>query len=697
MRRVANQLRRVVDELSASSATLFVADDAGMTLTPFLVVGGPLSLFTTPDHIDVSDSRYIAAAALRQRRYLVRRFPEADSNDVTMPFPYLVAAIPIVRNERIIGVLAIICTLPQESPVPAADVAGRCTEIAETVAQESDLFDASYNRSNPLFLLASNEVDLAEISPASGTSFLYQTSKLESALTQATGLRDVVGTVMERMALPIDARKMALVSFEGDMIRVIGQSGYPHTMSQPFMHVDEARAHSLLSERNLFCENEETVKASRLGGFSEGLKACAVLPLVSGGRAVGALLLGFTQSRSFLAEERAWLVTMAGMVTVALERARLFDAAYTTAKELQQGLLPHHLPELTELDITARYFSASDDGTGGDWYDVFALPDGRVGLFTGDVEGHRVASAALMGEVRTAVQAYAAEGHGPAEVLTRANALLFQLGAELLVACCCVWVDCLEGAAEIACAGHQGPLICAPQQEVVTIAEDLIGPPLVVDDDTTYGATNMTLSPGTVLALFTDGLVRSHSTDFATGIGAISGMLAQSPDCLEDVADRLTAPVADAQRREDDVALLLVVYRGGQQAPGRRVAHLAVQRHDLEAVAAVRRFVRDRLASWGWTSKCDEAELLVTELVTNALIHADSEVDMWVREQRDRIRVDVCDWDPRPPLPAPITFTEEFDSEAEHGRGLLIVEAVASAWGKTPRGRGKSVWFELRH
>jgi anti-sigma regulatory factor (Ser/Thr protein kinase) len=282
-------------------------------------------------------------------------------------------------------------------------------------------------------------------------------------------------------------------------------------------------------------------------------------------------------------------------------------------------------------------------------------------------------------------------------VLTRANALLFQLGAELLVACCCVWVDCLEGAAEIACAGHQGPLICAPQQEVVTIAEDLIGPPLVVDDDTTYGATNMTLSPGTVLALFTDGLVRSHSTDFATGIGAISGMLAQSPDCLEDVADRLTAPVADAQRREDDVALLLVVYRGGQQAPGRRVAHLAVQRHDLEAVAAVRRFVRDRLASWGWTSKCDEAELLVTELVTNALIHADSEVDMWVREQRDRIRVDVCDWDPRPPLPAPITFTEEFDSEAEHGRGLLIVEAVASAWGKTPRGRGKSVWFELRH
>jgi anti-sigma regulatory factor (Ser/Thr protein kinase) len=106
--------------------------------------------------------------------------------------------------------------------------------------------------------------------------------------------------------------------------------------------------------------------------------------------------------------------------------------------------------------------------------------------------------------------------------------------------------------------------------------------------------------------------------------------------------------------------------------------------------------VRDQLTTWAWGSKSDEAELLTTELVTNALIHADSEVDLWLREQQDRLRVDVCDWDPRPPVPAPITFTEEFESEAEHGRGLLIVEALASAWGKAPRGRGKSVWFELQ-
>ncbi|MFD3589455.1 SpoIIE family protein phosphatase [Streptomyces sp. NPDC058683] len=684
-------------ELSASSVSLFVADEAGMMLTPLLVVGGPLSLFTTPDHIDVSDGRYVAAAAMREGRHLVRRFPEADSDNVTMPFPYLVAAHPIVRNEHTIGVLAIIFTQSQALLESTSDIADRCAEIADAVAQEKDLFGTLGNRSNPLFLLTSNVSHLAEISPVSGTSFLYQTSKLESSLTQATGLKDVVCAVMQRMTKPIGAEKMALVSFEGDRIRVVGQSGYPHTMSQPFVHADEAAVHSLLSGRTLFCENEETVKASRLGGFAGGLKACAVLPLVSGGHAVGALLLGFTKSRSFLAEERAWLVTMAGMVTAAMERARLFDAAYATAKELQQGLLPHHLPQPAELDITARYFSASGDGTGGDWYDVFALPDGRVGLFTGDAEGHSVASAALMGQVRTAVQAYAAEGHGPAEVLTRANALLFQLGAELLVACCCVWVDCLEGAAEIACAGHPGPLVCAPHQEVVTIAEDLIGPPLVVDADTVYSATTMNLPSGTALALFTDGLVRSHSMDFAAGMAAISGMLAASPDYLEDVADRLAAPAADAQRREDDAALLLAVYRGAQQAPGRRVAHLAVQRHDLKAVAAVRRFVCDRLATWDWTSKNDEAELLITELVTNALIHADSEVDIWVREQRDRIRVDVCDWDPRPPLPAPITFTEECDSEAEHGRGLLIVDAVASAWGKTPRGRGKSVWFELQH
>jgi anti-sigma regulatory factor (Ser/Thr protein kinase) len=120
-----------------------------------------------------------------------------------------------------------------------------------------------------------------------------------------------------------------------------------------------------------------------------------------------------------------------------------------------------------------------------------------------------------------------------------------------------------------------------------------------------------------------------------------------------------------------------------------------VQRHDLRAVCDVRRFVRSALSHWNEDALADDAELMATELVTNALIHADSEVDVRLREAEDRIRVEVRDSDPRPPLPAPITFTSGADGDSEHGRGLLIVEALASAWGNAPRGRGKSVWFEM--
>jgi GAF domain-containing protein/anti-sigma regulatory factor (Ser/Thr protein kinase) len=693
VQRVAGLLREAVHELRASNAALFFADESETALKPVLVVGDPLSLFTTPRQILISDDRYIAAAAFRERRQVVRDFPGADRLDVTMPFPYLVVATPVVAEDHPPGILTFIWTLPKEAVGITAPDSSRCTETAKKLTQEKELLAALRNTSHPLFLLTSSGTRATD---AAGSSLLFQTRTLEAALTGATGLKDVASAVMEHMAEPSGAEKMALALFEGDRLRVIGQRGFPRTMLQPVMETEEAGMIAC-SRGALFCESEETVQAAKLGvGFGSSLKAGALLPLVSGGQAVGALLLGFTRSRPFPAEERAWLVTMAGMVSVALERAHLFDTAHATAQELQQGLLPRHVPQLKELDTTARYFTASASTTGGDWYDVLVLPDGRVGLFIGDAEGHTVASAALMGQVRTALQAYAAEGHGPAEVLTRTNALLLQLGAEMFVTCCCVWVDRIEGTAEIASAGHLGPLIRMARDEVVSVSVELIGPPLMVAADTVYQATQVTLQPGATLALFTNGLVRSHSADLSSALEAISGILSAPQGYLEDIADRICAPAAEAHYREDDAALLLAVYRGAQLSAGHHVVHLSVRRHDLQALGDVRQFVRDQLTTWAWGSKSDEAELLTTELVTNALIHADSEVDLWLREQQDRLRVDVCDWDPRPPVPAPITFTEEFESEAEHGRGLLIVEALASAWGKAPRGRGKSVWFELQ-
>ncbi|MFJ9031017.1 SpoIIE family protein phosphatase [Streptomyces sp. NPDC102274] len=688
----AELMRDAVHGLGADNSVLFLVDEREITLTPALVVGGPLSLFTTPDHISTSDERYIAAIAFRTKQQVVRDFPGAEPRDVSMPFPYLVAATPIIRGDLAAGILTFVWALPKDKTVITAEDTERCTAVAAELADDRGLFAALQGCSNPRFVLAGGD----DVNGAAGTSLLFQTRTLESALSAATGLRDVVAAVMDRIARPTGAEKMAHLSFEGGRVRVIGHSGFPQSMSRPVLEAGETSLDVPCSGRGRFYETEESVQAAGLGAdFASGLQSAVVLPLVSGERTIGALLLGFTHPRVFSPEERAWLVTMAGMVSATWERAHLYDISHTTAQELQRRLLPRHVAELAELDTTARYFSASGNRTGGDWFDVLKLPDDKVGLLIGDAEGHNVASAALMGQVRTALQAYAAEGHDPAEVLTRTNTLLWQLGAERFVSCCCVWVDRFQGTAEIACAGHPGPLIRMAQNEVFSLPEDLIGPPLVVAEDTVYQATQVTLRAGDALALFTDGLVHSHSPDYSVGLAAISGMLTASAGHPEDIADRICAPAAGARYREDDAALLLAVYTGTQRAVGHRVVHLRVKRHDLEALGTVRRLVRRQLDDWGWALVSDEAELLTTELVTNALIHADSEVDLWLREHPDRIRVDVCDWDPRPPVPAPITFTEEFDCEAEHGRGLLIVEALASSWGKASRGRGKSVWFEL--
>ncbi|MDX2546888.1 ATP-binding SpoIIE family protein phosphatase [Streptomyces sp. WI04-05B] len=314
------------------------------------------------------------------------------------------------------------------------------------------------------------------------------------------------------------------------------------------------------------------------------------------------------------------------------------------------------------------------------------LPDGTVGLVIGDVEGHTPRAAATMGQIRTAIRAYAAEGHRPADVLTRTNRLLTDLGIDLLATCCCVWLDLEAETAEIFSAGHPAPLLGRPSDRFAP--PDLPqGAPLGVWPDTSYRSVQIPLPEGTVLVLYTNGLVHSHSMDLDEGVAALHARLAASGDLrLEVLADH---------RRDDDTALLIAHFPGLRADRRQRVGRTFVQRHDLRAVADVRRFLRTQARKWNWEAFLSDLELAVTELVTNALVHADSEVEIRLREYADRLRVDVRDSDPRPPLPTPVLASGETDRESEHGRGLLIVDALASSWGNSPSGHGKSVWFEL--
>jgi anti-sigma regulatory factor (Ser/Thr protein kinase) len=163
---------------------------------------------------------------------------------------------------------------------------------------------------------------------------------------------------------------------------------------------------------------------------------------------------------------------------------------------------------------------------------------------------------------------------------------------------------------------------------------------------------------------------------------------------VEQLADRLLASCESPDGRRDDAVLLLARYEGstdGETHTGR----MSIQGHDLNGVKDARHFVDGLLGSWGLAEVSDDVQLLVSEVVTNALIHAGSDVDLRMRAFPDHVRVEVRDFASQPPVPYPFAASDEGVAEAEHGRGLFLVEALARAWNSSPNGRGKTVWLEV--
>ncbi|MEV7468113.1 SpoIIE family protein phosphatase [Streptomyces kronopolitis] len=699
-------LRRLIEEMRASTAIVYVPSPDGRELIAALVVGGPVSVFTVAENIAVQSTNYTAAKAYRGGQQFFESSPIKRSPQVTMPFPYTVISTPLCDDhENTLGVLTGIWEPPLENAADLSAAQRHCEELGDALSRllkasqggdkashGADLAELSHN---PLFLTPAHEESFSV-----DITFVYNIHKLASALVEAKRMRDVVEVANERIMKPLQAQQMAVCVEEQGWLRLVGCSGYPGELideiSRTLAADGSAEARIFRYDRAVFLESDEQLAKNPVGGFSDGRGACIVLPLAGMAHQKGVLLLTFARPRHFRAEERAALVTMASLFSQALERARLSDGEHAMARELQQALLPHALPHLEQLECAARYLSASESGdVGGDWYDVLTLPDGNVGLVIGDVEGHSSSAAAVMGQICSGVRAYSAEGHRPTDLLRRMNRLLTDLKPGLLATCCCVWLDLATGIAEISSAGHPMPVLRRPDGVIAVPAPD-VGLPLGVDPDANYKSVEVTLAPETVLALYTDGLVCSHTLDVDTGTRQLLGsMAAASGRSLEGLADRLLRITTDTAVRDDDTALLLARYEGNMQEVPSRVSRLYVQRHDLRGVREVRQFIQDILEQWGLGAIAYETELLATELVTNGLVHADSDVDVRLRRYPDRIRVDVRDSSTRPPVPAPITVDPEIDSFSENGRGLVIVEELAAAWGTAPYGRGKSVWFEM--
>ncbi|MFI6847600.1 SpoIIE family protein phosphatase [Kitasatospora sp. NBC_00085] len=402
-----------------------------------------------------------------------------------------------------------------------------------------------------------------------GVGGMYHLLQLASALTEAVTVREVCRAVADEILPAFGGQELAIYAVRDKHLHLISQSGYPDGFLDRFegtpIGARVPGAEALSTGTPIFFESVHELAAAYPGIALDEMRAWAFLPLIASGHPVGSCIIGFDEARAFTVEERGLLTALGGFIAQALERARLYDAEFALARGLQQALLPHRLPRMDGIRIAARYLPGTQGmEIGGDWYD--AIVTGRdLTLVIGDVEGHNVGAAATMGQLRSAVRAFTTGGHPPDEVLVRTNELLLDLDPGLLASSCLIRLTPSDGSALIARAGHLPPVLRHPggRTEALYVAG---GPLLGVDHRSEYPVTELRLARGSLLALYTDGLVEDPAVGIDEGVDRLrvalahaSGVADPEEEGLDRLAERLLHEVGSTHR-VDDVALLLTAY-----------------------------------------------------------------------------------------------------------------------------------------
>ncbi|MFI1506972.1 SpoIIE family protein phosphatase [Streptomyces sp. NPDC020597] len=391
---------------------------------------------------------------------------------------------------------------------------------------------------------------------------LYHLMHLAATLTEAVGVRDVVDQVADQVLPAFGARALALMTAEDGRLQIIGSRGYPADImerfdAEPLTSATPAVRTLATGVPAFFGDFAELKRAYPPAVLQDGMGAWAFLPLITSGHPVGSLVLAYRRPRVFAPEERAVLTSTAGLIAQALDRARLYDTKHQLAHDLQAALLPHALPDVPGLEVAARYLPATRGmDVGGDFYDLIRLDATTAAAAIGDVQGHNMTAAALMGQVRTAVHATA--GAPPDEVLARTNRLLTDLDPGLFTSCLYAQIDLMEQRACLATAGHPPPLLRRPDGgvEILRLPPGLL---LGIDPDVSYSSTEVALPPGSVLAFYTDGLVEAPGVDLDDAVDALARQLERAgPGTLDALADALIQHARRSAPRSDDIALLLI-------------------------------------------------------------------------------------------------------------------------------------------
>ncbi|WP_455679085.1 ATP-binding SpoIIE family protein phosphatase [Streptomyces antimycoticus] len=414
-------------------------------------------------------------------------------------------------------------------------------------------------------------------------------------------------------------------------------------------------------------------------------------PLRGRRRVIGAAVFMRRPDRPAFQEDDLQVATQLTTHTaLGVDRATLYGRKMYVADELQRTMLPDVLPQPTGVQLAARYLPAVDtDRVGGDWYDAIPLPGSRVALVVGDVMGHSMTSAAVMGQMRTTTQGVAELGLPPREVLLHLDEQAQRLGTDRMATCLYAVYDPLSHRITIANAGHPPPILLHldGRAEVLHVPP---GAPIGVGGGE-FEEIELSAPAGATLLLYTDGLVESRLQDISTGIELLRERLAattqltgpNSPPLLEVACDDLLDMPGPGDR-DDDIALLVARFEGITPSD---VAFWLLDPEDA-APGRARKLVHRALERWGIPKLSDTMQLLISELVTNAVRYAERPITLRLL-RTDVLRCEIGDDSPHLPR---LRFPQD---GGEPGRGLLIVNKLADRWGATRLATGKIVWFEV--
>ncbi|HEX2102905.1 MAG TPA: GAF domain-containing protein [Solirubrobacteraceae bacterium] len=539
---LAALLDRLTQALDTDTAAVLLLDDEGQMLHARAAKGIEEEV---EQGVRIPVGRGFAGRIVAERRAVA--IPDVDHADILNP---------ILRQKGIRSLLGV-PLLVDGRPIGVVHVGTLTPRLFDE--DDRDLLQLAADRA----ALAIDHARVYELERAARAAAEAAVHRLQSVqrVTDATlaylSLEELLAELLDRMTeiLSADTAAILMLDDEGQMLHARAAKGIEEEVEQGVrIPVGRGFAGRIAAERRPVTI-PDVDHADILNPIlrQKGIRSLLGVPLFVEGRVIGVLHVGTLRHREFTPADRDLLQLAADRAALAIEHARLYEQRRVT-ESVQRSLLPDRLERIPGLEVAARYLpAASATGLGGDWYDVFPVGGGRVGVAIGDVVGRGLPAATLMAQLRTALRVYAFDGHGPAEVLERVNRMLAHVAPATMTTAAYLVLDPEDESVTMGCAGHPPPLVVDPARHAHYLPA--CGVALGVSRATRYVEERFDVPVGSTLLLYTDGVVEVRGESLDAGLDRLRA-LAERHDGVEELCDAIVAEMVGGGSPADDVAML---------------------------------------------------------------------------------------------------------------------------------------------